>query len=118
MGEIGGNDKKVRVRPQSCGNVLQGFDTGGASIWTRDLDAIRGNVDNGGRGTHRVSEKNHGEVGASEGRRYMVDTSYEGSAGGVGNSVRNNLHQKNSGDSSTVGGAAGNIRGMYKGGGL
>ena len=81
------------------------------------MGAIEIDGDNGVRGTHRVYETNHEEMGAAESGQDMVYTRNGRIVGGVRNLVRNNLHHNNTVDGDTVGGAAANIRGIYKLGG-
>ena len=92
MGEIGEDSKKVRGGPQSGGNFIQGGDTGGATIWLRDLGPIGCNVYNCERDTHWVSKKNHGKAGAAEVGRGVVYSRGRRSSISGGKSVGYNLY--------------------------
>ena len=70
---------------------------------------VRGNVEEGGSNTHRVSETNHGEAGVAEGRQNVVYNGGRGSEGICGNSVGNNLHRMKTGCGGTVSGTADNV---------
>ena len=111
VGKIGEYAKKGRGGPQSGGNVLQGGDTGGATFWLGELGTIGDNRYNGGRDSLQVSETNE----RAEGGLDIVYSSGGVIAGSSVNSVEYSLHQKKTGDSSTVGGAVVDIRGMRKG---
>ena len=65
MGEVGGDGNKGRGKTQSGGNILQVCDTGGDTVWLGELGPIDGNVESGGRDSHRISEKNRGKSGAA-----------------------------------------------------
>ena len=68
MGGIEEDYKKGRGGLQGGVNVLQGGVIGGALIWLGVSGTVSGNGENRGRDIHQVSEKNHGKVGADEGR--------------------------------------------------
>ena len=99
---------------QIGGNVLQGGDTGGVPIWLRDLGTICGDGEDSGGDTHRFSELNHREAGRVEGRLDVGEYQGGRSLGSSSNLVDNELHQKNTGDGDTVGGAVADFRGMRK----
>ena len=99
-------------------NVLQGGGTDGALIWIGVLGFVGGNVENGGRDKHRISDTNHRKAGTLEGRRDVGYNEGGGSEGSGRNPVVNNLHHTKTGDSGTVCGAAANIWGIHKGYGL
>ena len=86
-----------------------GSGSGGAFIRLRVLGPVRGNVERGGRETHRVSETNHGEEVATEGGQDVVYTSGRVSERSVGKSVSNKIYQTKTGCGGTVSGAAANI---------
>ena len=65
--------------------------------------------ENSGRGTHRVSEKNHGEEGVEDGGSDVGDTDGVGSLVRGGNIVGGYLHWPYRGDSDSVGDAAANL---------
>ena len=92
MEDIGEDYMKGMGGPQSGGNVIQGDETGGASICMVYLVTIGGNAKNSVRDTHWVSETNHRKVGVAEGVWYVVHTSSRGSARTSGNTVGNSIH--------------------------
>ena len=106
---------KVRIGRPSGVNGLQGGGKDSALIRIGVLVPIDGNIDNGGRETHLISEKNHREVGAPESGLDVVYTSSGVIVGSDRNSVGNILHWKNTGEGGTVGGAAAGSRGICKG---
>ena len=71
MGEVGEVANNVMGGPQSVGNVPQGGDTGGTTIWLVYLGPIGGDGEYSGGYAHRVSETNHGEAGTAEGGRQV-----------------------------------------------
>ena len=78
LGEVGEVDKKGIGIPQSGGNILQGGDTGGTTLWIGDLGNFGGDGEDGGGDSHRVSKAYHGEAGAGE-RIWDVGDSQGGS---------------------------------------
>ena len=90
---------KVRIGRPSGVNGLQGGGKDSALIRIGVLVPIDGNIDNGGRETHLVSEKNHREVGAPESG---LDVVYTGNIGSV-------VNQPKTRGGDIVGGAAADI---------
>ena len=82
------------------------------------MGTIVSNGEDGGGDTHQVSETNHRETGAEEGRRGVGDSKGRSSAGSNGNPLGNDLHRYKTGAGGTVGVAADNFRGICKGDGL
>ena len=109
MGEIGEDSKKLSGGTQCGGNVLQGGDTGGTTIWLRYLGNIGGNGEDFGGGGNGVSNTNHGESSTVEDRRDMGYYQVVSSSGSGGNPGVNDLHCKKNGYSCTVGGAVTNM---------
>ena len=81
-----------------------------------------GTIDGGGEygvgDSHRVSETNHGEAGAAEGRWDVGDSKGGSSEGSGSNPVLNDLHWNKTDDCGTVGDTAEIFRCMRKGDGL
>ena len=70
------------------------------------MSSINGNGNSDESYTHRVSDTYNGKMGPEESRQDVVYSKVRGSAVSGGNSVGNNLHKKNTGDSGRRGGAS------------
>ena len=103
---VGEDTKKVRGKPQSGGNILQGGHTGGTHLWLGDLVNFSGDGGDYGGDTHRVYEADHEEGGAAEGRRDVGEYQGGSSSGSCRNLFENDLHPNKAGYSVIVSGAA------------
>ena len=106
LGKLFKNAAKRRGRHQSVGNDLQGGGPGCATIRLVVVCPIGSNEENCGRGTHRFSATNHGELGTTEYGRGEGDTSSGGITGSSGDEVDGSLHWMQTGDVGSMGGSA------------
>ena len=77
-----------------------------------------GNVEEGGRGTHRLPKTDHRETSAADMRRVVGYTQGEISAGSVGKAVGHDLYRDMEGNRGTVDGVNTNIHSVCMGEGL
>ena len=88
------------------GNVLQGGDPGGDTVWIEVIDPIGINVEDSGRDAHRVPAADHGEVGAEKPIWDFGYTDRRWSVGGSGDAVGVHIHRPHTKDGIPEGGEA------------
>ena len=76
------------------------------------MGTFDGNVEEGRRGTHRVSQTDHGKASAADSRRDVGDAQGGNIARSCGNTVGNDLYREMTGNHGTVGGVTTTIRSL------
>ena len=95
-------------------NFLQGGGTNNNNLWFVDVGPFGGNVEEGRRGTHRLTQKDHGEASVAD-RIQDVGYAWGGiSAGSDRNAVIDYLYMETAGNCVTVGGVTADTRSLCR----